>query len=110
MLLKRILEEVSGRSYRELVAERIARPLALSRTFVPEAIPDLGTLRTGSVVRHHSRRDTARCACALSPWLGIHGVVASTASDIVRFRALFYGRMLSRRSLDDNDGCLFVFP
>lgn len=102
MLLKRILEEVSGRSYRELVAERIARPLALSRTFVPESIPDLGTLAPGM-------------SCAITPdgtprdvrahyhpgWVS-HGVVASTASDIVRFLdVLFYGRMLSRRSLDD---------
>ena len=48
MLLRRILESVSGRSYRELVAERIARPLGLSQTFVAESIPDLELLAPGT--------------------------------------------------------------
>ena len=101
MLLKRIVEEVAGRSYRDMIAERIARPLGLSRTFVPESIADLGSLAPGT-------------SCALSPdgaprdvrthyhpgWVS-HGVVASTASDIVRFLdGLFHGRLLSQRSLD----------
>lgn len=100
MLLKRIVEEVTGLSYRELIAERITRPLGLSRTFVPESIADLGSLARGR-------------SCALSPdgaprdvhthyhpgWVS-HGVVASTPSDIVRFLdALFHGRLVSRRSL-----------
>ena len=101
MLLKRVVEEVAGRSYRNMIAERIARPLGLSRTLVPESIADLGSLAPGT-------------SCALSPdgaprdvrmhyhpgWVS-HGVVASTSSDIVRFfDGLFQGRLLSQRSLD----------
>lgn len=100
MLLKRILEEVTGLSYRELVAERIARPLGLNRTFVAESVADLASLAMGT-------------SCALSvdgaprdvrvhyhPGWVSHGVVASTASDIVRFLdALFRERLVSPHSL-----------
>lgn len=101
MLLKRIIEEVAGISYRDLVSERIARPLELRRTFVPESIEDLGSLAPG-------------LSCALAPdgalrdvrqhyhpgWVS-HGVVASTSSEIVLFfDLLFRGRFLSPKSLD----------
>ena len=41
MLLKRVAEEVTGLSYRALIAERIVRPLGLRRTFVADALPPL---------------------------------------------------------------------
>ncbi|MFL5562677.1 MAG: serine hydrolase domain-containing protein [Gemmatimonadaceae bacterium] len=100
MLLKRVAEEVAGAPYRALIAERIVRPLGLQRTFVAESIDDLATLAPGN-------------SCALSPdgaardvranyhpgWVS-HGVVASTASDLVRFLdALFRGELLSHQSL-----------
>lgn len=100
MLLKRIAEEVTGATYRTLIAERVARPLGLSRTFVAESITDLAALAPGT-------------SCALSPdgaprdvralyhpgWVS-HGVIASTASDVARFLdGLFRGELLSRASL-----------
>ena len=102
MLLTRILEQVTGRSYREIVSERIARPLGLGRTFVAESIRDLDSLAMGT-------------SCALSvngaprnvrehyhPGWVSHGVVASTTSDIVRFlNALFHGQLLSQHSLSE---------
>ena len=102
MLLKRILEGVSGRSYRELVAERITRPLGLSRTFVAETIPDLELLAPGTsraLSRDRAPRDVR--AHYHPGWVS-HGVIASTASDIARFLdALLDERLLSRRSLDE---------
>jgi D-alanyl-D-alanine carboxypeptidase len=102
MLLKRILEEVSGRSFRELVSEHIARPLELRRTFVAESIADLDSLAPGTscaVSMDGSPRDVRS---HYHPGWVSHGVVASTASDIVRFLdALFDGRLLSPRSLDE---------
>jgi D-alanyl-D-alanine carboxypeptidase len=100
MLLKRIAEEVSGASLATLVADRIARPLGLRRTFVAESIADLATLAPGT-------------SCALSPdgaprdvrmtyhpgWVS-HGVVASTASDVARFLdALFRDVIVSRDAI-----------
>jgi D-alanyl-D-alanine carboxypeptidase len=101
MLLKRILETVSGRSYRELVAERIARPLGLGRTLVAESIADLESLAPGTS-RALTPDGTPRDVRAhYHPGWVSHGVAASTASDIVRFLdALFGGRLVSQRSLD----------
>jgi D-alanyl-D-alanine carboxypeptidase len=102
MLLKRILEEVSGHSYRELVTERIAQPLGLSRTFVPEYIPDLGSLAPGSSCALSRQGEPRDVRAHYHPGWVSHGVLASTASDIVRFLdALFRGRLLSRESLDE---------
>jgi D-alanyl-D-alanine carboxypeptidase len=102
MLLKRILEAVSGRSFRELVAERIARPLGLRRTFVPESIPDLDSLAPGTSLALSRDGDPRDVRTHYHPGWVSHGVVASTASDIVRFLdALFQGQLLSRPSLDE---------
>lgn len=101
MLLKRILEEVTGLPYRELVAERIARPLGLDGTFVPERVGDLAPLAMGTSCAlsiDGSARDVRK---HYHPGWVSHGVVASTASDIVRFLdALFRGRLISQNSLD----------
>jgi D-alanyl-D-alanine carboxypeptidase len=102
MLLKRIIEEVGGTSYASLIADRIARPLGLGRTFVPESLEALASLapavsdalavdRTPRDVRHHYHPG----------WVS-HGVVASTPSEIVRFLAGLFGRrLLSAQSLDE---------
>jgi D-alanyl-D-alanine carboxypeptidase len=85
MLLKRIVEDVTGDSYRTLIADRIAGPLRLARTFVAESIEDLATLASGTSsllapdampcdVRNHYHPG----------WVS-HGVVASTASDLFAF-------------------------
>jgi len=102
MLLKAILEKSTGLSYRQLAAERITGPLGLSRTFVPESIPDLDLLAPGTS-RAISIDGMPRDVRAhYHPGWVSHGVVASTASDIARFLdALFRGRLLSRKSLDE---------
>jgi D-alanyl-D-alanine carboxypeptidase len=102
MLLKRILESVSGHTYRELVAERIARPLGLGRTFVAEFIADLESLAPGTSRALSLERDPCDVRTHYHPGWVSHGVIASTASDIVRFLdSLFRGRLLSRPSLDE---------
>jgi D-alanyl-D-alanine carboxypeptidase len=101
MLLKRIIEEVAGASYRDLVSESIARPFGLHRTFVPESIEDLGSLAPGTscfLAPDGSPRDVRK---HYHPGWVSHGVVASTSSEIVRFfDLLFRGRFLSPESLD----------
>jgi D-alanyl-D-alanine carboxypeptidase len=80
MLAKRIAEEVTGLSYRDLVSERLARPLGLKRTFVPESLGDLAPLARGATV--------------LSSGVG---VARSGGIYAVRDRAL-HGRTVSWRS------------
>jgi len=102
MLLKRILEKVSGRSYRQLVAERIARPLGLRMTFVAESIPDLEMLAPGTSRALSPDGSPRDVRAHYHPGWVSHGVIASSTSDIVRFLdALFDERLLSRRSLDE---------
>jgi D-alanyl-D-alanine carboxypeptidase len=101
MLLKRILEDVAGMSYRALVFERLARPLGLRRTFVAETIEDLAALApamSSALSVDGSARDVR---LHYDPGWVSHGVVASTASEIVRFLdSLFGGRLLLPSSLN----------
>lgn len=102
MLLKRIAEEVTGTTFASLIADRIAQPLGLTRTFVPVETEHLVSLApamsralavdaTPRDVRHDYHPD----------WVS-HGVVAATPSDIVRFLdALFAHQLVSERSLDE---------
>jgi D-alanyl-D-alanine carboxypeptidase len=101
MLLKRILEEVTGHSYRELVNERIARPLELNGTFVPELVRDLAPLAMGTSGALSNDGTARDVRMHYHPGWVSHGIVASTSSDIVRFLdALFGGRLISRSSLE----------
>jgi D-alanyl-D-alanine carboxypeptidase len=100
MLLKRIAEDVTGASYRTLISERIARPLELGRTFVAESIDDLAALAPGTSRELSSDGAPRDVRANYHPGWVSHGVVASTASNIVRFfDGLFRGELLSRQSL-----------
>jgi D-alanyl-D-alanine carboxypeptidase len=101
MLLKRIAEEVTSASYRALIAERVARPLGLRRTFVAESIADLATLAPGTSSALSPDGAPRDVRAHYHPGWVSHGVVASTASDVVRFLdGLMRGALLSRSSLD----------
>jgi D-alanyl-D-alanine carboxypeptidase len=100
MLVKCIVEDVAGASLRDVVRARIVDPLGLRRTFVPERVDDLASLAPAlsrALTPDAAPRDVREC---YHPGWVPHGVVASTASDIVRFfDGLFRGRLLSAASL-----------
>jgi D-alanyl-D-alanine carboxypeptidase len=100
MLLKRVAEIVTGASYRELITERIAGPLGLRRTFVAESVADLAALAPGTSCALSSDGAPRDVRISYHPGWVSHGVIASTASDLVRFLdGLFRGELLSPRSL-----------
>ena len=100
MLLKRVAEEVTGASYRALIAERIARRLGLRRTFVAESIDDLAALAPGTSSALSPDGAPREVRTHYHPGWVSHGVVASTASELVCFLdGLFRGELLSRQSL-----------
>ncbi|HKV12864.1 MAG TPA: serine hydrolase domain-containing protein [Thermoanaerobaculia bacterium] len=102
MLLKRIAEEVSGTNYAALVTERIARPLGLSRTFVPESLEGLASLAAAPSLALSPDGSPRDVRAYYHPGWVSHGVVASTPSEIVRFLdALFRGGLISHQSLDE---------
>lgn len=102
MLLKRIAEEVGGTTYASLIADRIARPLGLMSTFVPEALEDLVSLAPAAsraLAADETPRDVRQ---HYHPGWVSHGVVASTPSEIVRFLdALFCRHLISEQSLHE---------
>lgn len=101
MLVKRIAEKVAGMSFRDLVSDRIARPLGLHRTFVPESVEDLASLAPGVSHKLSSDGTPRDVRQHYHPAWVSHGVMASTASEIVRFLdGLFRREILSRNSLD----------
>jgi len=100
MLLKRVAEEVTGVSYRALISERIARPLGLRRTFVAESIKDLAELAPGTSSALSPDGAPRDVRAHYHPGWVSHGVVASTASELVRLLdSLFGGELLSPHSL-----------
>ena len=100
MLVKLIAEKEAGASLRDLVADRIARPLELFNTFVPESVEDLATLAPGTSRQLASDEDPRDLRYCYHPGWVSHGVVASTSSDLVRFLdGLFQGQFLSQTSL-----------
>ena len=102
MLLKQIAEEVAGTSFGAMIGERIARPLGLRHTFVPESVNDLSPLAP-SVSRALSRDGATReVRDHYHPGWVSHGVVASTPSDVARFfDGLFCSDLLSAQSLHE---------
>jgi D-alanyl-D-alanine carboxypeptidase len=100
MLLKRVAEEATGVSYRALISERIARPLGLRRTFVAESIKDLAALAPGTSSALSPDGASRDVRTHYHPGWVSHGVITSTASELVRFLdGLFRGELLSRYSL-----------
>jgi D-alanyl-D-alanine carboxypeptidase len=100
LLVKRILEEVAGASFAELVRSRIAEPLGLRRSIVPERVADMHSLApavSGLLSEDGTLRDVRDC---YHPGWVSHGVLISTASEVVTFlAALFAGRIVSGESL-----------
>jgi D-alanyl-D-alanine carboxypeptidase len=102
LLMKRVLEAAAGESYAELVASRIVRRLALERTDVPESVAALASLAPARTTLLSPTAEPRDVRASYHPGWVSHGVVASTPSEIARFvHALFAGRIVGRRSLDE---------
>jgi CubicO group peptidase (beta-lactamase class C family) len=103
MLLKRVAEDIAERSYGAMIRERLARPLGLLRTFVPESVSDLSTLAPASSRALASDGATREVRDHYHPGWVSHGVVASTPSDIARFLGCALLRRASRRAVSSRD-------
>ena len=102
MLLRRLIETVRGQSFADVVAAEVCRPLGLRHTSVIANRDEFQSLAPaystsvspdGSPVEIRTRYDPG--------WIA-PGVVASTASDLVRFyEGLLGGKLLPARLLDE---------
>ena len=101
MLLRAIIEEVSGQTYSQLLGEKVFSPLGLTRSFIPECVADLESLAPAMSTLLSVDRTTLDTRLHCHPGWVSHGVVAAPPSEVAIFvDALFGGRLLSAQSLE----------
>lgn len=102
MLLRRMIETVCEQSFAEVVAAEVCVPLNLSHTSVVRNQDDFEALAPAYSFCVSSDGLPLDIRTRYDPRWVATGVVASTASDIVRFyRGLFAGHLLPPRLLDE---------
>jgi D-alanyl-D-alanine carboxypeptidase len=98
-LLTRILEQITGRSYAEALAERITSRIGLADTYVEAGFIDVN--KNESLTYSYSGGDWKRHAETHPSIAYGAGQIMSTPHDLARFvQALFDGKLVSRNSLD----------
>lgn len=102
MILRRLIETVCAQSFAEIVAAEVCRPLGLKHTSVIRHRDDYQTLAPAYSIYLSSDGSPVEVRTRYDPGWVATGVVASTASDLVRFYdRLFAGDFLSNRLLDE---------
>jgi D-alanyl-D-alanine carboxypeptidase len=95
LIIKYILEKVTGLSLQQLLQELIFRPLCLQKTFIPNTLYNVGQLTPGysSFFNGDQLQDVTRI---YHPGWVAHGVVISTAPELAKIvDALFTGKILN---------------
>ncbi|MBD2778304.1 serine hydrolase [Iningainema tapete] len=94
LLLKCILEKVTGFSLQQLLHKVIFNPLSLQKTFIPSTLHDIRELTPGySTFFNGDLQDVTR---VYHPSWVAHGVVVSTAPELAKIiDALFTGKILN---------------
>jgi D-alanyl-D-alanine carboxypeptidase len=102
MLLKRVVEAVTGDPYAKVIADRIVAPLGLHGTAVATTLEDLAELAPATSPALSPGGTPVDVRHAYDPGWVSHGVIASTATDVARFLdALFAGRLVTEASLGE---------
>jgi D-alanyl-D-alanine carboxypeptidase len=100
MLLKRIAEQIGGRAFAAVIADRILSPLGLARTVVVDSRAQLAALAPAPSRFLTPDGSVADTRALYDPGWVSHGVIASTSSEIATFfSALFGGRVISASAL-----------
>ena len=95
MLLRRLIESVCGQSFAEVVAAEVCQPLGLRHTSVVRDREEYQTLAPAYSIYLSSDGSPVEVRTRYDPGWVATGVVASTASDLVRFYdRLFAGDLL----------------
>lgn len=102
LLLRRIVERISSKSFADIVLEELLIPLNLQDTFVPVTKQDLSVIAPGWSTYLTDDQKVVDVRASYHPGWVAHGVIASTALDIARFyHALFAGQLLSQVLLNE---------
>jgi len=102
MLLRRLIEAVSGQTFAESVAAEVCQPLGLRSTSVIQSRDDFQALAPAYTFTASSDGLPVDVRATYDPGWVAPGVVASTATDIVRFYdRLFAGDLLPGPLLEE---------
>ena len=100
LLLRLLLQRLSGQSLRRLLAEQVFAPLDLTRTFVAESLAYATALTPGFGGMLDSDGPLVDIAPRYHPGWVAHGLVVSTAPELARLgEALFTGQLVGREAL-----------
>lgn len=100
LIIRLVLERITGLSLRDLLRERIFAPLGLRRTFVAETLADASVLTPGYSAFFRSDGVFEDVRGIYHPGWVSHGVVISTAAELARLiHALFSAELLPAESL-----------
>lgn len=101
LLLRRLIERATGRSFRQCLHELIVAPLALSDTFVAETIDDWGSCVPGYGNEVRPDATVVDVRSTYHPDWCAPGVGVSTVDDVTRFYdALFAGEVLTHEHFE----------
>jgi len=96
-VLGAVIEKVSGKSYADLLAERILKPLAMNDTGL-DADELILARRAQGYKRGKDSLEQARSESLTAPWAA--GAMYSTTGDLLRWqRGLYGGKLISAASL-----------
>ncbi len=93
VLLGMVLEKATGKSYRELLFERLLHPLHMDKTTFPDTVPNDPALVQGYVSYPNGKNTTA---WNLSQGWAAGGIISTAADMRVFLRALAHGRVFAR--------------
>jgi D-alanyl-D-alanine carboxypeptidase len=95
LILKLLLQRISGASLQDALAAQLFMPIQLRDTFVAESLADAATLTPGYSRFFHPQEEPEDVTGRYHPGWVSHGVVISTARDTAHlFQALFAGDLL----------------
>ncbi|MGZ3716569.1 MAG: serine hydrolase domain-containing protein [Ktedonobacterales bacterium] len=100
LIIRLVLERITGLSLRDLLHQRIFAPLDLRRTFVAETLTDASVLTPGYSAFFRPDDAFEDISTIYHPGWVSHGVVISTAAELARLiHTLFSAELLPAESL-----------
>jgi D-alanyl-D-alanine carboxypeptidase len=100
MMLRQVIERITGLPFREAVRRYLSLPLGLPELEVVESLDDVATLTPGYSQVPDSGKAIVNVIPRYHPGWVAHGLVASTAGELARFLdALVAGRIVGAESL-----------
>lgn len=100
LLLRLVIEQVTGMSLHRIFAQQLFAPLGLRQTFVAQSVGDGSVLTPGYSTLLSDTGELQNIATRYDPGWVSHGVVISTSYEVATiFEALVTGKLLSAASL-----------